>query len=119
MELETTQEKLARLRTIMAAERTFAAWLRTGLAAIAGGLAIIKFVEYNSETQELLSHFASLMLMVWGIVIILVNLKHFTGYLKDLNKDKIYNTYNRRVILYTMLLIFAGVLLLIAMIPLL
>lgn len=31
-------------RTVLANERTYAAWLRTGLAALAGGIAIEKFM---------------------------------------------------------------------------
>ena len=34
----------ARDRTGLANERTFAAWIRTGIAALAGGLAIAKFL---------------------------------------------------------------------------
>lgn len=31
------QEELASERTLLAAERTFSAWIRTGLAALGGG----------------------------------------------------------------------------------
>jgi len=119
MELETAQEKLARLRTLMAAERTFAAWLRTGLAAIAGGLAIIKFIPFRSELHQVLSHSASVLLMLWGILVIIINLRNFTLYLDYLNKDKIYKPHYKRITLITVLLVVAAILLFLTVIPVL
>ncbi len=41
----TSQEELARDRTALATERTYAAWVRTGLAGLAGGLGVAKFID--------------------------------------------------------------------------
>lgn len=117
MEQETTQERLARVRTILAAERTFAAWLRTGMAAIVGGLAIIKFIPFRTNLHQLLSHSASVILMLWGLLVIMLNLHSFTSYLGELNKDKIYKVHPLRVLLITVLLIVAVILLIVVVLP--
>ncbi len=44
-EAQTSQEELARDRTALASERTYAAWVRTALALLAGGLGIARFVD--------------------------------------------------------------------------
>ena len=41
---DITQTNLALDRTVLANERTYAAWIRTGLAALAAGLGIAKFM---------------------------------------------------------------------------
>jgi inner membrane protein YidH len=38
------QEELAQDRTALASERTYASWVRTGLASLAAGLGIAKFI---------------------------------------------------------------------------
>lgn len=117
MEQETTQERLARVRTILAAERTFAAWLRTGMAAIVGGLAIIKFIPFRTQVHQILSHSASVILMLWGLLVIVLNLRTFTSYLGELNKDNIYKVHPFRILLFTVLLIVAAILLIVVVLP--
>ncbi len=53
---DITQTNLALDRTVLANERTYTAWIRTGLAALAAGLGIAKFMTY--------------LLPLWGIRII-------------------------------------------------
>jgi putative membrane protein len=42
-------EELARQRTVMAAERTFMAWVRTSIALISFGFTIDKLLEYTRD----------------------------------------------------------------------
>lgn len=82
---ENLQEKLAKERTVMAAERTFAAWLRTGLSGIAGGLAIIKLIPFRNALNQKLSYVAGLLLICWGIYTIYINYSRHSKYLNQMN----------------------------------
>lgn len=59
-------EQLASERTLLAAERTYSAWIRTGLTAIGGGLAIARVLVLKSHAHELLAHAIGGLLVVWG-----------------------------------------------------
>ena len=59
-------EQLASERTLLAAERTFSAWIRTGLTAIGGGLAVARVLVFKSHAHELLAHAIGGLLVVWG-----------------------------------------------------
>lgn len=64
---------LAEERTLLAAERTFSAWLRTALAAIAGGLAILRLISFKTETHRMIAHIIGEILIVWGIMLIILS----------------------------------------------
>jgi len=49
MQPEDNREELAKERTLLAAERTFSAWMRTALAGIGGGLAVARLVTALSD----------------------------------------------------------------------
>jgi putative membrane protein len=74
---EDIRTDLAKERNRLAAERTFSAWLRTGLAGVGGGVAIMKFLSFTHETHEILAHIIGQMLVLWGILIFIFAL---TGY---------------------------------------
>ena len=67
---EMINNLLAEERTLLAAERTFSAWIRTALAAMAGGIAILRLIGFKSEFHRILAHVIGEMLMVWGSVLI-------------------------------------------------
>lgn len=73
MEYEKTNNILAEERTLLAAERTFSAWLRTALAAMAGGIAILRLIVFKSETHRILGHIAGETLILWGCMLIIVS----------------------------------------------
>ncbi len=62
---------LAEDRTLLAAERTFSAWLRTALAAMAGGIAILRLIAFKTETHKIIGHIIGEILILWacGLVI--------------------------------------------------
>jgi putative membrane protein len=65
--------KLAVQRNLLAVERTFTAWIRTGIGAVAGGMAIAKLIvipEYPWATQSIgaaftLAGVAIFVLAIW------------------------------------------------------
>ena len=60
----TVQEQLAYDRTHLANERTFAAWLRTGLSVAAGGIAVAHLVpEPSRDSAEALTLGAAFVLL--------------------------------------------------------
>jgi putative membrane protein len=71
MDPQETQLTLAQLRTLLAAERTFAAWVRTALAGIGGGLAIDKLLVFEQTSHEWIARLAGQVLIVGGAALIL------------------------------------------------
>ena len=51
---EIINNSLAEEPTLLAAERTFSAWIRTALAAMAGGLAVMRLIGFKSEFHSIL-----------------------------------------------------------------
>lgn len=71
------QAELARIRTVMAAERTFAAWVRTGLATLGGGLAIVKLIPFRQVQHEWIAHLTGQLLIISGCGIFLFALINY------------------------------------------
>lgn len=63
---------LSQERTLLAAERTFSAWLRTALAAMAGGLAIVRLIVFKTEGHRILGHLAGELLILWGCLVLVL-----------------------------------------------
>lgn len=61
-----TSDELAAIRTLMAAERTYAAWIRTGLAGIGGGLAVIKLIFFQTLVHQTIAHVTGQLLIILG-----------------------------------------------------
>jgi putative membrane protein len=70
---ETINNRFAEEQTLLAAERTFSAWLRTALAAMAGGLAILRLITFKSEAHKIVAYIIGETLIVWGCVIIVLS----------------------------------------------
>lgn len=71
-EKEINSLALAEERTLLASERTFSAWLRTALAAIAGGIAIVRFVSFKTDMHRIIGHIAGDGLILWGCLLIIM-----------------------------------------------
>lgn len=65
--------QLAEERTLLAAERTFSAWLRTALAAMAGGLAILRLISFKTELHKTIAHIIGETLILWGCLVIILS----------------------------------------------
>lgn len=68
----TVDMVLAEERTLLAAERTFSAWLRTALAAMAGGIAIVRLIVFKTESHRVIAHLTGQILIFWGCMIIIL-----------------------------------------------
>lgn len=60
------KDDLAQVRTLLAAERTYAAWIRTGLAGIGGGLAVIKLLFFKLPAHQSIAHLTGQLLIMGG-----------------------------------------------------
>ncbi len=69
---ETLNNSLAEERTLLAAERTFSAWLRTALSAMAGGLVFVRLINFKSEFHRILAHVMGETLILWGCMVIVL-----------------------------------------------
>lgn len=63
---------LAVERNHLAAERTFLSWIRTGLAGVGGGFALIRVFEFNTYYHQLTAYVVGLMLLLWGISLFVI-----------------------------------------------
>ena len=108
---EFSDHLLAEERTLLASERTFSAWLRTALAAIAGGIAILRLISFKSDTHRIVAHIAGEALILWGILLVIVSAME---YKKTCNKLIIAKNYKsssfRFIIIVLPLLVICGLL---------
>lgn len=68
---------LAQERSQLAAERTFSAWIRTGLAGVGGGFALIRFVHFQDVNKMLTVQICGEILLLWGNAVFLFALLGF------------------------------------------
>lgn len=66
---EWDKNALDRERTRLAAERTFLAWIRTGLTSIGIGIALAKFIIFHTIVHEQIAKISGQLLILWGICI--------------------------------------------------
>lgn len=69
---EINENILAEERTLLASERTYSAWIRTALAAMAGGIAILRLITFKTETHRIIAHVAGEILILWGCILIVL-----------------------------------------------
>lgn len=68
---------LAGERTRFAAERTISAWMRTGLASVGGGFAIIHLLVFSSTHHKMIANWVGELLILWGICIFIFSLRDY------------------------------------------
>ena len=59
-------DALALDRTLLSAERTFSAWIRTGLAGVGGGLAVSRALVFQSSVHQVIATVVAALLVIWG-----------------------------------------------------
>ena len=69
MEDTKNRDELALQRTLLAADRTFSAWIRTGLAGIGGGLAVSRVLIFKSYENQIVANIIGALLVIWGACI--------------------------------------------------
>lgn len=67
---EKPTDILSEERTLLASERTFSAWLRTALAAMGGGIAILRLITFKSDLHRIIAHIIGETLIFWGFMVI-------------------------------------------------
>ena len=77
-----TREELAQDRTALASERTYASWVRTGLASLAAALGIAKFID-NTVPVWTVRTIATLLILLAALSFILAAWR-YTGLCKKL-----------------------------------
>lgn len=70
---EIISNQLAEERTLLAAERTFSAWIRTALAGMAGGLAILRLIIFRTQFHKIIAHIIGQTLILWGCLLIVLS----------------------------------------------
>lgn len=73
-------------RTRLAAERTFSAWIRTGLAGVGGGLAIIHLLVFENEMHRMAAKMMGQLLLLWGGLLFLYALYGYDRVVRHLGK---------------------------------
>lgn len=75
---------LASERTRFAAERTISAWIRTSLASVGGGFAIIRLLSFEHAAHRILAHAVGEILILWGMIILILSLVDYRQTAKKL-----------------------------------
>ena len=102
-------EELATERTLLAAERTFSAWIRTGLAALGGGLAIVRALVFKSDTHQVVAHVIGGLLVIWGASIFVYAIFSYHRTCTRLSqKGLLKNSLGAMLLMTTILLIIAA-----------
>lgn len=75
--LTDKQVLLALERTRLSNERTFLAWLRTAIACIGGGVAIIRLINFNEESHRVVAQISGDILIGIGILFLVFSLINY------------------------------------------
>ena len=94
-------DELALDRTLLAAERTYSAWTRTGLAAMGGGLAVVRALVFNSDVHKTVSHIIGGMLVILGAVIFVYAIISYRRICARLSQDALMKNSSGAMILIT------------------
>ena len=108
MQENLANEDLASERTLLAAERTFSAWIRTGLAALGGGLAVARALVFNSQVHKVLAHVIGGLLVIWGAGVFVYVIIHYHRTCVRLSQEGLSrNSLGIMILMTAMLLIIA------------
>lgn len=109
---------LGELRTIMAADRTMMAWIRTSLSMLSFGFTIYKFLDALADSNQIAASHSpqrvGLFLVGMGTLAILLGTISYWTTLKDLNRVEEFRI-GRPVLLMALLMSASGIALFISM----
>lgn len=75
---------LSRRRTLLACERTLAAWIRTALTAMGFGIALLNLLIFTKHAHGTMISMCAITLIIWGILVLgIAAVEYHTTY-KDL-----------------------------------
>jgi len=78
---------LAEEQMRMASERTYLAWIRTGLTSVGLGVAAAKFLVFRNVLNQTTGRWAGVLLIIWGLSIFVFAL---LSYKKNYSKLRIF-----------------------------
>ncbi len=109
-QLEAENNLLASERTLLARERTFLAWIRTGLTSVGLGVAIARFLLFQSLTHQQWAQVIGQLLILWGVLIFSLALVSYRRSYQLSNQYlmKIYSLSFMGLTIGTLILIFAS-----------
>lgn len=82
---EELKTDLARERTVLASERTVSAWIRTSLASIGGGFALMRFFVFQNSDHRFIANMMGVLLMICGMFILIFSYRDYRESCKKLN----------------------------------
>jgi len=91
MQEQLGRDELALERTIMAAGRTYSAWVRSGLAGVGGGLAVARLLEIKNHENQIVAVVIAALLVIWGASIFIyaiIDYQHTCAKLKQEGQTK-------------------------------
>lgn len=109
---EKNMNMLAEERTLLAAERTFAAWLRTALSAMAGGIAFLRFFIFKTDLHRVIAHIIAVGLIVWGCLVVVVSFMDYKAMSSTLVNAKNYKSSQLKLLIMIVPLFIISILLL-------
>lgn len=92
--LAEERNKLAKERNQLAAERTLTAWIRTSLASVGGGFAILRLLEFQEYNHRVIADLAGELLIILGIFILAFSL---IDYKKRVDQLKIMHSHRNNI----------------------
>lgn len=75
---------LAKERTRFSAERTISSWLRTSLASVGGGFAIVRLLPFELVSHRIMANVIGEILIIWGTIILILSLVDYRRTCKKL-----------------------------------
>lgn len=110
---------LGELRTIMAADRTLMAWMRTALSMLSFGFTIYKFLQALAEKGQIAASHSpqrvGTFLAVMGTAAMILGTASYWATLKDLNRVEEFRL-TRPILIVSMIMTFAGIALVIGIV---
>ncbi len=92
--LAEERNKLAKERNQLAAERTLTAWIRTSLASVGGGFAILRLLEFQEYSHRVIADLVGELLILLGIFILAFSL---IDYKKRVDELKIMHSHRHNI----------------------
>lgn len=117
MNNQERSNSLAEERTLLAAERTYSAWLRTAIAAMAGGLAILRLINFKTDIHRIIAHIIGEILMVWGFAVVVLSSVDYKKIQSKLTGAKNYKSSTMGFIVIAVPLLLIGALLIWVTLP--
>lgn len=112
-----TSNSLAQERTVLAAERTYSAWLRTAIAAMAGGVAILRLISFKTDLHRIIAHAIGEILILWGFVVVLLASIDYKKLQRKLHGAQNYKTSTMGFLVIALPLLLIGALLIWVTLP--